>query len=375
MTIRPRNGSFQVDVRVNGVRIREDFPTLAQAEAREAELLERARSVTSTAKPVPKAIREREAQAVTQTRVREFGELVRFVIEKKWQHAASCRTSEINIGFALRFFGDDFPINGFDKDAVDSYAAFLAERGDSNGTINRKLTALNVCLGFAQKYGWLASAPDMERKAETGYRDRVITYQEEALALAYFERIGRDDLADLFIVLLETGLRAGVEALRLQVSSVSRVPFPAVTVVGKRAKKRTVPLTDRAIAAIDRRVQAATLRGQQRLWKMSYRTFLERWDGMAAALGLGADPAFIPHACRHTCASRLADALVPAQQIQKWLGHTRIETTMKYVHASAASLEVGVRALQALRPQPAADNVTTLPQEGWSHGHKRSQTA
>jgi len=361
MTITQRGESWQVALRVNGVRYRKDFRKLADAEAYEASLLATRAAATQAAADavaVPKAIREKQARSVKHDTITHFGPLVKEVLAKRWGNDPSYKTSLININTALAFFGEDYPLGGFDMEGIDSYIQHLEDEGMANGTINRKLTALNVCLKYAKDRRWIKEVPKMQRKTETGYRDRVITQHEEALGLAYFTRIGRQDLEDAFIVLLDTGLRVRVELLALRVAHVTSIPYAAVNVVGKGGKPRTVPLTARAHAAIKRRVDVAIASGDDRLFPMSYRTFLERWDGMAAALGLSEDKQFIPHICRHTCASRLADALVPAQQIQKWLGHTDITTTMRYVHASAASLVTGVSALEGLQQQhAAADNV------------------
>ena len=49
------------------------------------------------------------------------------------------------------------------------------------------------------------------------------------------------------------------------------------------------------------------------------------------------------HDLRHECGSRMADAGTPLHEIQKLLGHTKLETTQKYLNATFASLATHMR--------------------------------
>lgn len=63
------------------------------------------------------------------------------------------------------------------------------------------------------------------------------------------------------------------------------------------------------------------------------------WMRMKKALGLEGDADFVFHTCRHTCATRMVDAGVNVFVIRDWLGHTRIETTLRYAHVHPKNIE------------------------------------
>lgn len=349
MAIRQRGDSWQVSVTVSGVRRRKDCPTIELAEALEKEWM--AAPAAPVIGMVPKAVRDRLHTVEAKDVIATFGPLVEHVYRERWSKGRNGEGQYRNAKQARDFFGADFKLTDFSTHWLSEFSASLEKQGNANGTINRKLCAVSVALEFAKKSGWIVNVPPLpERKKEVGYRTRVVSAKEEADALKVLAHWGRDDLADLFVVLVDTGLRVDCEALALRRADVLEVPKPAVQVrEGKFGKPRLVPLTKRAKAAIDRRIEAATLRGDDKLFPFSYRSLMEKWEALRETLKL--DATFVPHCCRHTCASRLADMHVPAQQIQKWLGHASIVTTMRYVHASAASLFTGVDALDSLQKQ------------------------
>ncbi len=55
------------------------------------------------------------------------------------------------------------------------------------------------------------------------------------------------------------------------------------------------------------------------------------------------------HVLRHTYASHLAMANVPARTIQELARHADLATTMRYMHLSKDAKEEGIAKLQALR--------------------------
>ncbi len=54
----------------------------------------------------------------------------------------------------------------------------------------------------------------------------------------------------------------------------------------------------------------------------------------------------VAHALRHTCASRLVQRGVGLKVVQQWMGHKRIEVTLRYAHLSPTSLLEAVKVLE-----------------------------
>lgn len=347
--IQQRGSSFLASVGSGASRIRQTFKTRAEAEA--WIVSQEAAPKPAAGAMVPKAIREGTAKVTAReaavTTFKALVDVVKRDCADGWGNDRSYSTHAINIGTALAFFGEDFELASFTDDNVAAYLADLEKSGKSDGTINRKVSALSKVLKYAKAKRWLSDLPNMSRREERGYRNRVIQPAEEAAILAYYTRLGAEEDADLYTVLVDCGLRVAIEGLRLEATDYRQLPFAHLYVRdGKGGKERTVPLTKRAKAAVERCLQRARLAGRTALFSTKYRVFLDRWALMAKALGLSEDPQFIPHICRHTYCSRLADAGVPAQKIQALAGHSRIETTMKYVHVSVASLEGTAEALE-----------------------------
>ena len=63
---------------------------------------------------------------------------------------------------------------------------------------------------------------------------------------------------------------------------------------------------------------------------------------------LDRDTQFIPHALRHTCASRLVQRGVSLLVVKEWMGHKSIVTTQRYSHLAAQNLFDAARVLEAV---------------------------
>ena len=85
----------------------------------------------------------------------------------------------------------------------------------------------------------------------------------------------------------------------------------------------------------------------------------------------------IPHTMRHTCITRMIRANVNIVTVQKWVGHSNITTTMKYVkfdpkmldqvEAALDGLEDVARGAKTWREDDARGVGITIPEEGVAH--------
>lgn len=107
-----------------------------------------------------------------------------------------------------------------------------------------------------------------------------------------------------------------------------------VVVFGKGSKERTVFLNDVAVLFLQRYFDSRTDtnpalfigRGKKRLKPEHVRLALKKIE---AACGV---PNVHPHRFRRTLATELIKKGMPIQEVQKILGHEKIETTMRYVY-------------------------------------------
>jgi integrase len=226
----------------------------------------------------------------------------------------------------------------FGQEIVDELVGRLRERGNSNATINRKMAALRKLLRKALAMGDLHSLPEFRRQKERAGRIRFLDLDEEE---AVFSRIRArsEECYDLSIFLVDTGARLS-EAFRLRWSDI--VGGSVTFWVTKSGHSRTVPLTRRALDAVERR--RGTARGPfAGLNGVLYRSV---WNSVRSELGLTADKDFVPHALRHTCATRLVRGGIDIRRVQMWLGHRTLTMTMRYAHLATADLDNCVAVLE-----------------------------
>ncbi len=112
-----------------------------------------------------------------------------------------------------------------------------------------------------------------------------------------------------------------------------------VTVLGKGRKRRELPLTERACEILK-----ALLIGEKntvRIWTrgLSSRTH-RRWVDSWKRFQLDPEaPHLHPHQLRHSIATHLLQRGAGLPQIQRLLGHSRLETTQNYTHLDLKDLQ------------------------------------
>ena len=67
---------------------------------------------------------------------------------------------------------------------------------------------------------------------------------------------------------------------------------------------------------------------------------------MKAETGFAGDKDLVPHALRHTCASRLVQGGIDIRRVQMWLGHQTLQMTMRYAHLATHDLDKCVAVLE-----------------------------
>lgn len=231
----------------------------------------------------------------------------------------------------------------FTDEMLDTLTAALRKRGNSNATINRKMAALSKLLRKAHKMGDIQGLPEFKRLKEKAGRIRFLEPDEEARLFAAISE--KSELYGLFcIFLIDTGARLGEGiGLRWQDIHDERVTFWLT----KSGKSRSVPLTERAAAAI----RACEKKKRGPFSSIVQAKFRAAWNEAKQEVGLGAEVDVVPHILRHTCASRLVQGGIDIRRVQTWLGHQTLQMTMRYAHLASGDLDICVPILErAARP-------------------------
>jgi len=258
------------------------------------------------------------------------------------------KASEVNaMGYCrqvVAFYGPDFPIAKVTAQSFMRMREFFRQKGNSNATINWKHSCLSSMLKCSELMGHIESSPRLPDSLPVApAKDRVITPREQEAFVDYFLAIYEPEAADLFTFLIDVGCRFS-EAERMRDGEIDLrrrcVYFPKT----KNGRPRTVPLTGKALGAVQDRVTSVK---KYKVFSYTYKQFQYLFTKAKGALGLEYDKKLSIHTLRHTCASRLAAKGVSLPAIQAWGGWSSLAACQKYMHIDITGLEMARRALES----------------------------
>jgi integrase len=220
----------------------------------------------------------------------------------------------------------------------------------SHRTVQKTMILLHGILGRAKRKGWISANPceDVEKVSVRQVDEFNVLDVEQVHAVA---RAATDGLLGaLFTVAAFTGLRQGeLLALRWRhVDFTNRIPHVQRNYVRgqedtpKSHRVRSVPLSDQAAVVLD------SLSRRERFTDADDLVFgtvvgghlldddvRDAFYGALEAAGLGhlraKDEPIVFHDLRHSFGT-LAIRRAPVTDVQHWMGHADIQTTMRYVH-------------------------------------------
>jgi len=243
---------------------------------------------------------------------------------------------------------------GVDRLVLRRYLAFLTTRQYARSSVARKAAALRAYFGWCRRRGLVEADPSQRLSAPSaaGRLPTILSHRELDTLLEGGdgrnrrrrpELAGALDLRDDAVIelLYAAGLRVS-ELCGLDRSGTD-LGAPAVTVLGKGAKERRVPVHERCADALSRWLDegrpvvaepdspadAVFLnRAGRRLGPRDVRRILDRRSPVPTH----------PHALRHTMATHMLDGGADLRVVQEMLGHASLRTTQIYTHVSRERL-------------------------------------
>ena len=234
-----------------------------------------------------------------------------------------------------------------DRLVLRRYVAWLGTRPDrplAKRSVARHVSSLRRYFGHLRRTGVLDLDPSTSLRAPSG-DGRLPRVLDQAEVHGLLDGATPDDeprwrrLRDdaVLELLYGSGVRVGeLCGLRLDALDLSA---GAVTVWGKGAKQRRVPLSDPAVSALRAWLgiraevvpaeAGAVLFGNERghaLTPRDVRRIVDRRSPKGVATH--------PHALRHTFATHLLDGGADLRAVQELLGHADVSTTQRYTHVS-----------------------------------------
>lgn len=339
MATRARGNSYMTEFMVKGVRYRASFDHYEDGEKWELDV----RHAIKMGRPAPEPQQGGKVQGGG--RVQTLGQLMDYTVKNHWAiHARrSMDWAAGNARMVVEFLGENMPVRDIDEVTLDRVRDHFAAQGNSDATINRKLLVLSKMLTIARdKLKIIDAKPQIPITREKQGRIRFLTKEEEKAMSVLLRRWNMDDLHDLVLFAIDTGARRG-ELLKARWSDFDATYERWTIWENKADHPRTVPLTKRAREIVKRR-RGIHNDHEGPFVRMTPASFRAPFDRVTRHLGLD-DVVF--HTLRHTCASRLVQTGVDLRRVQTWLGHKRIETTLRYSHLSPSDLDMARDVLEA----------------------------
>ena len=233
---------------------------------------------------------------------------------------------------------------------IRSWIVFLIESGNTNRTVNRKISVLRSYYKFLLKTGTIKISPLKKHKPlkESKKINVPFTVKEisDVLDGNYFSTDYNGHLERSIITLLYyTGIRR-VELITLKLTNLD-LNTHKIKVLGKRNKERLIPLLPEAVSCM-----RTYLKYRKELNKIIDDKFF-----FLSELGNKLKDAFVyktvnnyfskvstkvkrsPHMLRHSFATHLLDNGADLNAVKELLGHESIAATQVYTHTSMEQIK------------------------------------
>lgn len=246
----------------------------------------------------------------------------------------------------LSITGDKF-IGDLENDDFDTFIVAMKAGGASGARISNVISAMKKFLNYIKDKQIIKLAVDMDKIRKPKIQKKETNYLTEDEIKMLISTISKDLEAGeairkirmllLVIFLLQTGARIG-EALSVKIAAIDRINLE-IPIIGKGSKPRNLFISEDILYWVDRYLAVrksssdylfVTLNGKS-AWKQtdvgrSFRYYKNK---------SGITKHFTLHTLRHTSATQLAIKGAPMNVIQKILGHSKLETTVKFYIGAA----------------------------------------
>ncbi len=291
-----------------------------------------------------------QAELCIPRNVKTLTDAYNMTVAERWKHQKDGERTKRLALKALAFFGGDMPISQLNRSEIRAYVQHIEKRTGYRGnasisgsTINRYTSPVMTMLQVACEHEWIDHLPVYKALKENKNRVRWLSDEEETTVLRLCTEWSKPDHRDFITVFLETGMRPS-ELFALEKRDIDFRTGMIHIFFNKTDLARSLPMTDKVRDILFARTVT-------RMRPFPYdNDWLDRlWVRIRTAMGLDGDFEFVPYACRHTCATRLLQDGMDLGRLQKWLGHTNIQMTMRYAHLCPTALLAGKEILERRR--------------------------
>ena len=245
-------------------------------------------------------------------------------------------------------FSDKKTTNDLEEKDLYEFLKHELAVGHSVSTALRRLSCMRNFFLFLKRDGYYTGAiPDIETPKKPKYLPNCLTEEEVEALLNAPDLSTPSGLRDkaMLKTMYSSGLRVS-ELLALERGQVN-LSKGVITVFGKGAKERRVPIADYAVEYIQQYIKEVRNKSE---FKSSKYLFLSKKGEPISrvyffkqvkkySLQAGIETNVSPHTLRHSFATHLLNHGAQLRIVQSMLGHTNIATTQIYTHVSSDKLK------------------------------------
>ena len=248
----------------------------------------------------------------------------------------------------FNYFSDKKDTNDLLETDLYEFLKFELSLGKSVSTALRRLSSTRSFYLFLKKEGYfIGNIPDIETPKKPKHLPNCLSEEEIDRLLEAPDLTSPSGIRDraMLETMYSSGLRVS-ELLNLKRGQVN-LNKCIITVFGKGAKERKVPIAEYAVEYIKKYINE--VRNKSEFKKSDY-LFLNRSGNPLSRVYFfkkvreyaelaGIEMTISPHTLRHSFATHLLNHGAQLRMVQGMLGHTNIATTQIYTHVSSEKLK------------------------------------
>ena len=251
--------------------------------------------------------------------------------ENGWKDTDHGRKQKYYAQSFYNFWGANVPLTSITKEEWYKYI----EQFQATATNNRRASCINKIFNYAIENGSIDASDRLKIKRKKEKLSRLYAFSrlDEKSMYDGCDKLGFDDLKDFLMVAIDTGARADtlIFATPKDLQHFSDGTFTLNLYHTKTGTHGNIGLKKRSQEILKRRSNSP------RFFMGSYKHFYRRFQLLKKLLGKANDKNWVFHTCRHTCASRMAEAGIPLAKVAEWLGHSpNSPVTARYIHFYSA---------------------------------------
>lgn len=237
------------------------------------------------------------------------------------------------------YFGSSTPLSSITPQDIENFKKKM-KKGRKSATVNRYLEALNKLFNLCLDNEYILKNPvkKVPKLKTDNHKIRFLTKEEEQ---RMFETLEAGDLKDMIICALQTGMRKE-EIYQLKWSDIENGYIEILKT--KTDKARKIPISKKLKEVFDNREETSEFIF---INKLTGKPYTNNDKAFRALKNKAAITDFRFHDLRHTVATRMVEKGIDLLVVQEILGHTNINTTMRYAHPVPSVKQKAVEVLSS----------------------------